>query len=125
MMKDAQQAGGIERRVRPRIPLPCAIIFGGGDFVAEGATVDLGTPGCAVQASDLPRLGDYLQLAILVPAYECPFSVGVARVRWVRSGCFGVEFLKMPGENQTRIAVLVQDHLSGTPSSLKPWYKSG
>ena len=91
-----------------RIPLQGTIMFGGDSLVTEGVVLNLAVTGCGVQSSEVPRLGEYLQLAIFVCGEEAPLVVDVAKVRWVQSGRFGAEFLRLPSADQVRLAALVE-----------------
>src|SRR5687768_14399003 len=99
-------------RQRSRIQFHCAIVFWSDTFVTEGVLLNLAVAGCAVQAKEVPTVGEYLQLAILVPGHDTPPGADVAKVRWVQPESFGVEFLRVPSAEQLALERFVRDDFS-------------
>lgn len=88
------------------------VMFAGETYVGEGTVLNVSVPGCAVQSRKLVQPGSYLEMRMLVPDATSPLRVGLARVRWSEGRRFGVEFIKMPGEDQVRLGRLVKKDLS-------------
>ena len=97
----------METRRRLRLPLCCPVMFASDEFVGEGTVIDLGVPGCAVESRVTPSPGEYVRLHIWVPDENGPVKVGVAKVRWTRQQCFGVEFMTVPDDHQLRLGRLL------------------
>lgn len=91
-------------RVETRLP----VIFAGEEYVGEGTVLNVSVPGCAISSKQDVAPGTYLEMKVLFPDLSPPLSVGLAKVRWRRNHCFGVEFIRMPGEDQVRLGRLVK-----------------
>jgi hypothetical protein len=92
-------------RVDTRLP----VVFAGESFVGEGTVLNLSVPGCAIMSKRAVRSGSYLELKVLLPNQTPPLSVGLARVRWCQGRHFGVEFIRMPGNDQVRLGRLIRN----------------
>ncbi len=65
----------------------------------KGYTLDLNINGCRIEsASSVPR-GSYVRLRLAIPKAPHPVLIGMARVRWVQAGSFGVEFIQRSAED--------------------------
>jgi hypothetical protein len=91
-------------RVETRLP----VIFATDDYVGEGTVVNVSVPGCAIASKQDVAPGAYLEMKVLFPDFSPPLSVGLARVRWRQNRRFGVEFIRMPGEDQVRLGRFVK-----------------
>jgi len=91
-------------RVDTRFP----VIFANESLVGEGTVVNVSVPGCAISSKKPVRSGSYLEMKVLLPDATLSLSVGLARVRWCDEGYFGVEFIRMPGDDQVRLGRLVR-----------------
>ena len=61
----------------------------------EGYTFDLSTNGCRIESDISVEPGSYPAIRLRLPDHMgSPFSIPVARVRWVRGEEFGIEFMK-------------------------------
>jgi len=49
------------------------------------------------------RVGDRLSLTIHVPKHDAPFRVGVALVRWITRGSFGLEWTALHPDDEQRL----------------------
>ena len=58
----------------------------------DGHVYDLSGNGCAIQSAVSVRVGDMLQLRIIIPEADQSLKVRRALVRWVEGCRFGVEF---------------------------------
>jgi hypothetical protein len=86
------------------------VIFASDEIVGEGTVVDLGVPGCAVEAHTAPLPGEYVRLHVLMPDEHGPLQVLLAKVRWQHQTRFGVEFLKVRDEQRVRLGRLLKTH---------------
>lgn len=98
-------------RVSTQIP----VIFAGEAYVGEGTVLNVSVPGCAVQSKKAVQPGSYLEMRMLVPDTSSPLSVSLAKVRWCDGRRFGVEFIRMPGEDQVRLGRLVKRQMPLPP----------
>jgi PilZ domain len=95
------------------------VVFTSESSVGEGTIVNVSIPGCAIQSRKRVQPGSYLEMRVLVPDTTSPLHVGLAKVRWSEGRRFGVEFIRMPGEDQIRLGHIVkkQAHLEALPRS--------
>jgi hypothetical protein len=71
----------------------------------EGTVADLSAKGCKVVGHTLVRVGDRLSLTIHIPKDEAPFQVGMALVRWVTPGSFGLEWTTLRPDDERRLQI--------------------
>lgn len=95
-----------------RIPTRFPVIFVGHSCVGEGTVYNVSVPGCEVMSNKPVKAGDYLEMKVLLPDDGPSLSVDLARIRWCKGHRFGVEFIRMPGEDQVRLGRLVKQHRS-------------
>lgn len=93
-----------------RVPTEFPVIFAGDSYVGEGTVLNVSVPGCEILSKKSVELGTYLEMKVLVPDNGSSLCVGLAKVRWCRGHRFGVEFIRMPGEDQVRLGRLVKQH---------------
>jgi len=96
-----------------RVTVDYPVIFAGESYVGEGTVTNVSVPGCAVRSQKPVELGAYLEMKLLVPEGAPPVSVGLAKVRWRNGQRFGVEFIRVPGEDQVRLGRLVKEGTFG------------
>lgn len=99
----------VKLRYCARIDTRLPVVFAGESFVGEGTVLNLSVPGCAITSKKAVRSGSYLELKVLLPNQTPPLSVGLARVRWCQGRHFGVEFIRMPGNDQVRLGRLIRN----------------
>lgn len=99
----------MEGRHSLRIPIRVPAIFSSGHGLGEGTVFNISTPGCAIESKKALRAGDYVRLNVYLPDERLLQNVRAA-VRWVQGQRFGVEFLRLSEEEQTRLSRLVSDH---------------
>jgi len=92
-------------RVHAQFP----VVFAGEAYVGEGTVLNVSVPGCAVHSRKRVQPGSYLEMRMLVPDTTPSLRVGLAKVRWCEGRRFGVEFIKMPGEDQVRLGRLLKN----------------
>ena len=104
-----------------RISAEFPVIFAGESYVGEGTVLNVSVPGCEIWSKKLVEPGAYLEMKVLVPDQGSSLCVGLAKVRWCNGHRFGVEFIRMPGEDQVRLGRLVKHHRSSRlPTRLHP-----
>lgn len=65
----------------------------------KGYTLDLNINGCRIESSTPVPRGSYVRLKLAIPEAPHPVQIGMARVRWVQTGSFGVEFIQRSAED--------------------------
>lgn len=98
-----------------RVSTHFPVIFAGEAYIGEGTVLNVSVPGCAIHSKKSVNPGSYLEMRMLVPGAASPLSVGLARVRWCEGRRFGVEFIRMPGEDQVRLGRLVKKEIPLAP----------
>ena len=93
------------------------VIFAGDSYVGEGIVLNVSVPGCEISSKKPVEPGAYLEMKVLVPDNGSSLWVGLAKVRWCSGHRFGVEFIRMPGEDQVRLGRLVKQYRSVRPDA--------
>jgi hypothetical protein len=91
------------RRSRDRLIFTCPVMFAGMPSVGEGSALNLSPYGCTVEGKRSVLNGSYMKLRLLLPDSTPSLRIELAAVRWVIGSHFGVEFLRVPGEDQRRL----------------------
>jgi CheY-like chemotaxis protein len=65
----------------------------------KGYTLDLNINGCRIESATAVPRGSYVRLRLAIPKAPHPVLIGMARVRWVQAGSFGVEFIQRSAED--------------------------
>ncbi|HEU4686165.1 MAG TPA: PilZ domain-containing protein [Nitrospira sp.] len=86
-------------RTLVRIPVEFQGIADEQAIKGKGHTLDLNVNGCRVESSTTVPRGGYLRLRLAIPKAPRPVVIGMARVRWVQTGAFGVEFIQRAAED--------------------------
>lgn len=94
------------QRIGARFP----VLFAGDSYVGEGMVLNVSVPGCAISSKKPLSRGSFLEMKVWIPDTAAPLSVGLARVRWCDGQHFGVEFIRMPGDDQIRLGRLVRTY---------------
>lgn len=100
----------IFQRSRDRLGIVCPVMFAGAPFIGEGFIHNLSQAGCRVECDRAVREGSYVTIRVLLPDNARSLIVELAAVRWVREQCFGVEFLRLPASEQTRLEQFLMVH---------------
>lgn len=87
-------------------------MFSGAPFIGEGIIQNLSQSGCLVECDRAVLQGSYIAVRVLLPDEMRSLIVDLAAVRWVRSQCFGIEFLRLPNSEHTRLAQFLRRHHS-------------
>jgi PilZ domain len=98
----------MEKRAQPRFTAQFRSTFSGGQQEGRGRTLDLSAGGCRIE-TDMPVVvGAAFECRIFVPGLDWPLRIDEAQVRWVRGSTFGVEFVKLSGEERVKLNHLVK-----------------
>lgn len=74
-----------------------------GPVQGVGYTADVSSDGCRIE-SDMPvQMGMRLALLLTVSEDAPPIRIAAARVRWAQTYAFGVEFLRIPPADESRL----------------------
>ena len=117
--------GGFENmklRYCKRVQTEFPVIFAGDSYVGEGTVLNVSVPGCEIYSKKLVPPGAYLEMKVLVPDSGVSLCVGLAKVRWSEGHRFGVEFIRMPGDDQVRLGRLVKKRPGGLQSPARLRY---
>lgn len=76
--------------------------------MGEGTVTNVSVPGCAITSRRPVPAGSYVEMKVFLSDAVSPLSVGLAKVRWCEEDRFGVEFIRMPGDDQIRLGRLVR-----------------
>mgnify|MGYP001304073156 FL=1 len=94
----------MEQRKDLRFPVRFRSSFSSIVMVAgEGNLVDLSIRGCRIESPVDVQSGTTLEVRISAREHEPPIQIQQALVRWSRDRHFGLEFVKMPPEEWTRL----------------------
>jgi hypothetical protein len=100
----------MKARYKERIPLHSSVAFFIGSQIGQGRVLDITSPGCLIESSEVVKKGDYLGLEIGFSGFKSPLLVMVAAVRWTKGGQFGVEFIKMAEAERYRLDQFMAQH---------------
>ncbi len=100
------------------------MVFSGPHTAGGGTLTNLSMRGCAVESDTRLPTGTRLELCALFPEDHCPLVLDKAVVRWSSEGMFGLEFLRIRPEDQTRLYGFVSTLDSG-PSALRKFKRQG
>lgn len=86
-------------RALVRIPVEFQGISEDASIRGKGHTIDLNINGCRIESLTAVPRGGYLRVRLSIPKAPKPVVIGMARVRWVQAGAFGVEFIQRSAED--------------------------
>jgi hypothetical protein len=92
-----------ERREYLRVPVMFSVTFSGEKFDGEGTVSNLSIQGCTMESSSRPRSGSTLHLTFKTEEYRPPITIDLAVVRSGLGKRFGLEFLKVSGDDEERL----------------------
>ena len=78
-------------------------MFAGARFIGEGSVLNLSLDGCLLEGERTILEGSYLTVRLLLPDNARALVVELAAVRWVRTQYFGIEFLRLPPLELSRL----------------------
>ena len=104
------ESRSVKIRYCERIPTEFPVIFASDSSVGEGTVLNVSVPGCEILTKKPVETGTYLEMKVLMPDSGSSLCVGLAKVRWCRGHRFGVEFIRMQGEDQVRLGRMVKQY---------------
>ena len=93
----------MEQRKFQRFSDSSLVTFSSETVRGDGRLDNLSLGGAAILSDTKISRGDYLSLAIQLPALEDAIEVELAPVRWVKDSSFGVEFIRIASGPQQRL----------------------
>ena len=108
-------------RSSDRLRLICPIMYSGMPAIGEGLVLNLSPYGCTVETVQSVLNGSYMRLRLFLSVSYSSLRIDFAAVRWVRDSYFGVEFLRIPEQDRSRLDQYLNAfriHSSNTGSTL-------
>ena len=93
----------MERRDSPRYEIEVPLTFSGNALAGSGLVTSLSNEGCHVVSEESLPARACLSLHVEFPAPYEPMTVEVAEVRWTNATGFGLVFVHVHAEEQTRL----------------------
>ena len=109
---------GIEMRGQQRLRVQFrGVVSSGVSMVGgEGSLSDLSHYGCRMQSDTPLEPGTELELCFFSRSREAePITVEVATVRWAKGQEFGVKFLRLQSQDESRLRHVIADLLGHSP----------
>ena len=94
-----------------RVFVQYPVIFTGAPFLEEGVVRNLSVSGCQIECPRTALVGSYVKLRLPLFDQSPSLEVELAVIRWVQGWRFGVEFIRMPDEEQRRLRHFLGSHL--------------
>lgn len=98
----------VDQRKFPRKPVSLAVSFGSGAAIQRGTVLDISREGCRIQSPDVAPDMKYFEVEIQLGELQGILRVDLAVRRWSKVGEFGVEFIRMKPEQQTKLLQVLQ-----------------
>ena len=98
------------QRSHDRLFMTCPVMFAGVPFIGEGYLLNLSPVGCTVECDRRVLNGSYMRLRLFLPDDGPSIDIELAAVRWVRGQFFGVEFLRLPVQERSRLDRFLFDY---------------
>jgi TonB family protein len=89
-------------RYKLKVPLDLTVLRSGIPEKIAGRTIEIGEGGMGVVAASQLRVGESVRVELLVPHMSSPVRA-TAVVRYQRELCFGLQFLRLPVDQQSII----------------------
>ena len=98
------------QRSRDRLGIVCPAMFAGAPFIGEGTVLNLSLDGCLMECERTVIEGTYLTLRLLLPDDARALMIELTAVRWVHAQYFGIEFLRLPVSERSRLDRFLSRH---------------
>jgi hypothetical protein len=85
-------------------------MFAGSGFIGEGTILNLSQDGCLLEGERPAVEGSYLTVRLLLPDNPRALVIDVGAVRWVRTRHFGIEFIRIPAPDLSRLERFLTAH---------------
>ena len=103
-----------------RIPVEFFGLSGDQPTKGQGHTLDLNVNGCRIESQTAVPRGGYLRLRLIIPKAPSPVVIGMARVRWVQAGAFGVEFIQRSAEDLPYLSQVTIEDRRDSVAAIRP-----
>ncbi len=102
-----EQKSGENRNLnRIRVQFPVGIV---GDLLdGKGQLVNLSPGGCRIKGDQSLKDSAYLRLMLYAPNDPTPIKIELAIIRWVSGDEFGIEFIRVHSDHQSRLRQLLK-----------------
>lgn len=91
---------------RVRAQFPVGIV---GDLLdGKGQLVNLSPGGCRIKGDQSLKDSAYLRLILYAPNDPIPIKIELAIIRWVRGDEYGIEFIRVHADHQSRLRQLLK-----------------
>lgn len=98
------------QRSLDRLGVVCPAMFAGARFIGEGTVLNLSPDGCLLEGERIVMEGSYLSVRLLLPDHAPALVIDLAAVRWVHTHYFGIEFLRLPTLELSRLERFLAAH---------------
>jgi hypothetical protein len=105
--------GPMKKRYKARMTLHAPAVFTMDQCIGEGQVLNLTHPGCLIGSPATVKIGDCLELKLVIPELTSPLLVTLAVVRWTKQGKFGAEFIKMAEPERSKLDQLMARYMRG------------
>lgn len=85
-------------------------MFAGSGFIGEGTVLNLSQDGGLLEGERPVVEGSYLTVRLLLPDNPRALVIDVGAVRWVRTRHFGIEFIRIPPPDLSRLERFLTAH---------------
>lgn len=85
-------------------------MFAGAPFIEEGFIRNLSETGCLIECDRSVLNGSYITVRLLLPDHVRALVVELAAIRWVHERYFGLEFLRLPPSDHSRLEQFLSAH---------------
>ncbi len=98
-----------EQRKYSRFPVAFSASFSDGVSVLAGMVMDISREGCRIRSADAVPSEKYFQVEIELEEPGERLTVNLAVMRWTRQEEFGIEFIRMEPESQTKLWRIIRN----------------
>lgn len=91
------------QRSRNRLEVRCPAMLAGAAYLSEALIHNLSEAGCLVECEHTILAGSCITARLLLPDQAPALVIEVAAIRWVRQHHFGIEFLRTPAPDHSRL----------------------
>ncbi|HXF92821.1 MAG TPA: PilZ domain-containing protein [Nitrospiraceae bacterium] len=94
---------GLDLRDHQRYEVSLAVAYSGDQVVGRGLVLNISHGGCGIKAETTLPIGTFLELHIEAPSLHTPLHIDLAVVRWSLGKHFGLDFLQVHPDQETRL----------------------
>ncbi len=85
-------------------------MFAGAPGIGEGVIHNLSESGCLIECERKVLEGSYVTVRLWLPDQVRALVIELAAIRWVREHYFGMEFLRLPAPDRSRLCQFLSAH---------------